>query len=148
MTGFDTSLVTATILLTQFNCPETRNTIRRIAEESNGYASLHSVLTPVANRIPNSENEERDQAFDEVVLELLRRISPNLFFICRDFVDIHRVIVNEDGTPSNKDYSLVISKNNGKILFYGKGSKYVHATLDVETSLNRVELHGFLVHWI
>ena len=148
MTRMDTSFITAIVLLGQFNSPETRNVIRRVAEESNGYASLLSVLDPVANRIPVSADDARDQAFDEVVLELLRRTCRDLMFICRDFMEIHHVTVNSDGTPSNKYYSILVSKNNGKIMFYGRGGRYTSATLDVTECLNNIDLRGFPVEWI
>jgi hypothetical protein len=135
-------------LMRRFSTQKTYQGIRRAVEENGGYASLLSVLDPVVNRVPESADDERDQAFDEVVLKLMKEACPSLMFICRDRVDLHRVTVNPDGTPSNEDYSMVISKNNGTILFYVKSGRYVHATLDVESCLRQTVLRGFPVEWI
>jgi hypothetical protein len=144
----DTSVITAAVLLGQFNSSKTRNAIRKVAEENNGYVSLLSVLDPVVNRVPDSPEDAQDQAFDEVILELLRRTCRNLMFICKDFMKLHNVTTNSDGTPSNENYSMIVSNLTGKIMFYGRGGRYTSATLDVTECLSKIPLHGFPVDWI
>jgi hypothetical protein len=135
-------------LMRRFSTQKTYQGIRQAVEENGGYASLLSVLDPVTNRVPESTDDEHDQVFDSVVLKLLKEACPNLVFICGDLVDLHWVSVKPDGTPSNEDYTIVVSKKNGSILFYGKNGRYVHATLDVGSCLNQVTLRGFPVEWI
>jgi hypothetical protein len=135
-------------LMRRFRSQKTYDGIRQVAEENHGYASLYSVLDPILNRIPVSPEDQCEQAFDEVVLSLLKEACPKLMFICRNLVNLHRVTVNLDGTASNNDYSMVVSKNNGNILFYVKDGRYVHATLDVDSCLSQIAIRGFPVEWI
>jgi hypothetical protein len=142
------SMSVVIFLMRRFSTQKTYQGIRQAVEKNGAYASLLSVLDPVTNRVPESADDARDQAFDTVVLKLLKEACPNLMFICRDLVDLHWVSVSPDGTPSNEDYTIVVSKKNGSILFYGKSGRYVHATLDVESCLRQTVLRGFPVEWI
>lgn len=139
---------TVVFLMRRFSTQKTYEAIRQTVKENGGHASLLSVLDPVTNRIPESADDERDHAFDTVVLKLLKEACMNLVFIRGDLVDLHQVTVNHDRTASNKDYTIVMSRINGSILFYGKNGRYVQATLDVESCLRQTVLRGFPVEWI
>ncbi len=139
---------TVVFLMRRFSTQKTYEAIRQTVKENGGHASLLSVLDPVTKRIPESADDERDHAFDTVVLKLLKEACMNLVFIREDLVDLRLVTVSPDGIPSKEDYWMVISKDNGSILFYGKNGRYVQATLDVESCLRQTVLRGFPVEWI
>lgn len=134
-------------LMRSFRSENTYRGIREIVKENNGYASLNSVVDPLINKIPEPEDKPAHK-FDEVVLTLLLDACSSLMFVSRDLVEYRKVTVNPDGSASKEDYSILVSKESGDVLFYGKEDKYVSATSDKDSCLSKLPLRGFPVEWI